>query len=251
MVVLAVAAALTPLSAAPAANRLGLGFGASYLELRDDVVVPLSFIGPVLSPLRLTFDRFAAGSWFGADCRIALAPLFDPHGFLAVVFPLEAGAQYYGCVGRDRSGGRMMLGGELRWSEDVNMPEYWDDEHFYWLTALGLAPAVAYTRPVRTNERIDAALGVTVAALVSRPPLRRYNKTEPSDFGYLLSRGHEGMRFATVDKYQAVRWQVAWTRPLARTDFTVAYRGRFARADWPLPVMVLEHSVAVSWGIRL
>jgi hypothetical protein len=131
------------------------------------------------------------------------------------------------------------------------MPEFWDSEHSYWLTAVGLAPAVGYTRAIRQNQRLDAALAITAAAFVSRPPLHRYTKNEPNDPGFLFAKCHENLRFASLDKYQAVRLLVAWTRPLRKTDFTIAYQGRFARADWPRQVMVLEHSVNLSWGIRL
>jgi hypothetical protein len=237
--------------AAPAANRLGLGFGLAYMELRDDVLVPLSFIGPHLAPLRLSYDHRGDCHWLSVDAGIGLAPLFDRYGFLIAFFPLQAGAQYLARVAHDRAGGSVLLGAQVRWSMDADMPEYWDNEHNYWLTAIGLAPAVGYTRPIRQNQRLDAALAVTAAAFVSRPPLHRYNKTEPSDLGFLLGQGHENLHFASLDKYQAARLLVAWTIPQRKTDFTVAYQGRFARADWPRPVMVLEHSVNVSWGIRL
>jgi hypothetical protein len=246
-----VAAAVAPLSAAPTSNRLGLGFGLAYMELRDDVLVPLSFIGPHLSPLQISYSRRTDCDWLTVDAGIGLAPLFDRFGFLIAVFPLAGGGQYLTRIANDRAGGSILLGAQARWSMDADLPEYWDNEHNYWLTAIGLAPAIGYTRPIRENQRLDAALAITAAAFVSRPPLHRYNKTEPSDFGFLLGECHENLRFASLDKYQAVRLTVAWTRPLAKTDFTIAYQGRFARADWPRPVMVLEHSVNLSWGIRL
>jgi hypothetical protein len=248
---LLVAAAVVPLSAAPASNRLGLGFGLAYMELRDDLVVPLSFIGPHLSPLQISYNRRTDCDWLSFDAGIGLAPLFDRYGFLIAVFPLEAGGQYLTRIACDRAGGSILLGAQARWSMDANMAEYWDSEHNYWLTAIGLAPTIGYTRPIRQNQRLDAALAITGAAFVSRPPLHRYTKNEPSDPGFLFRKCHENLRFASLDKYQAVRLLVAWTRPFAKTDFTVAYQGRFARADWPRPVMVLEHSINLSWGIRL
>jgi hypothetical protein len=251
LVVLAATAALAPLGAAPASNRLGLGFGLAYMELRDDVLVPLSFIGPHLAPLQIAYNRRTECDWLSVDAGIGLAPLFDRYGFLVALFPVEAGCQYLARIKPNVHGGSLLLGAQARWSVDADMPEFWDNEHNYWLTAIGLAPAVAYTRPIRQNQRLDAALAITAAAFVSRPPLRRYNKTEPSDPGFVLSESHENMQFASFNKYQAVRLTVAWTRPLARTDFTVAYAGRFARANWPRQVMVLEHSVNLSWGIRL
>jgi hypothetical protein len=248
---LLVAAAVAPLSAAPASNRLGLGFGLAYLELRDDVLVPLSFIGPRLAPIQVSYNRRTDCDWLTVDAGIGLAPLFDRYGFLIAVFPLEGGGQYLTRISHDKAGGSFLMGGQARWSMDADMPEFWDNEHNYWLTAIGLAPAIGYTRPIRQNQRLDAALAITAAAFVSRPPLRRYVKTEPSDPGFLFHQCHENLRFASLDKYQAVRLLVAWTRPLAKTDFTVAYQGRFARANWPRQVMVLEHSVNLSWGIRL
>jgi hypothetical protein len=228
-----------------------LGFGLSYMELRDDVLVPLSFKGPHLAPLQVSYDHRGECDWLSVDAGIGLAPLFDRYGFLIAVFPLAGGGQYLTRVADDRAGGSILLGAQARWSMDADMPEYWDNEHNYWLTAIGCAPTVGYTRPIRRNQRLDAALAINAVALVSRPPLHRYNKTEPSDLGFLLGQGHENLRLASLDKYQAVRLMVAWTKPLRRTDLTVAYQGRFARADWPRPVMVLEHSVNLSWGIRL
>lgn len=248
---LAASAIAAPSGAAATSNDLGVGFGLSYMELRDDVVVPLRFIGPHLAPLQFSYDRRGACDWFAADAGIGLAPLFDRYGFLTAVFPLEAGGRYLRRVVTDRAGGCILLGAQSRWSMDLQLPEFWDSEHNHWLTAIELAPAVGYTRRVRSNQRLDAALALTAAALVSRPPLHRYTKTEPNDIGFYFSQSHSGLRFATLDKYQSVRLLVAWTRPLRKTDFTVAYEGRFARASWPRPVTVLEHSVNLTWGFRL
>jgi hypothetical protein len=245
------AAVIASSVATPAGNRLGLGFGLAYMELRDDVLVPLAFIGPRLAPLQISYNRRTDCDWLSLDGGLGLAPLFDRYGFLTAVFPFEAGGQYLTRIASDRAGGSILLGGQARWSMDVHVPMYWDDEHAYWLTAMGLAPAVGYARTVRQNQRLEAVLAITAAALVSRPPLHRYTKTEPDAIGFFFSKCHENLRFASLDKYQAIRLLVAWTRPLAKTDFTVACQGRFARADWPRPVMVLEHSVNLSWGIRL
>jgi hypothetical protein len=251
LIALALVTVIAPLGAAPVAQRLGLGFGLACLEVRDDVLVPLAFVGPRLAPLELSYDRRSNRNEFSADCGIGFGPLFDRHGALGIVFPLSAGGQYLARVAIDQQGGSLLVGGQARWSEDIESLEYWDDEHFYWLTAIGAAPAVAYTRPVGANRRLDAGLALDVAALVSRPPLHRYTKTEPSTLGFFLSKGHEALHFATLDRYQSARWQVAWTSPLARTDFTITYRGRFARAAWPAPVMVLENSLSIAWGFRL
>jgi hypothetical protein len=236
--------------AASARSTLGPGFGLAYLEVRDDQVIPLRFVGPHLTVLRPAYGLYGEKYRLAVDAGIGLAPLFDRYGFIVAMFPLDAACR---CLTRvaDNGRGGVFVGGQARWAMDLDLPEFWDNEHTYWLTAIELAPAAAYVRQLKENSELEVSAALPLVSFVSRPPLRRYSVSEPDDIGFFFRTVHQDLQFATLNRYQSAQVSVAWRKLGHENDFTVAYRGRFVRASWQLPIIEIEHSLNLTWEFGL
>jgi hypothetical protein len=211
--------------------------------LRDDLVIPLRTGGPQLS-FQVAYARRDAASRLELDARFALAVLADRYWFLGGMVSPGIGCRYLRRIG---SGGGFSLGGQLRWSLDEELPEYWDSEHFYWLTAIDIAPAASYARPLGAGQQLEATLAVPLAGFISRPPLHRYVKNEPNTLAFSLGRPHQDLEFATLNRYQAGQLQVALRKTMPKYDLVFAYRAGLARAARPLPMTELLHALDVKW----
>ncbi len=233
------------LGAGSASAGVGVGFGVSYAQVREDLIVPLAFRGVELTLLPL-YARRDVDNWHDAAGSFGIAATFDRHGALSALATCDAGYRYLRRVGG--AGSDFHLGGAVRWAMDDQNNLYWDDEHLYWLTAISLAPAAGWTRKLKAGAQLDLTLAVPVAAFISRPPLLRFNKTEPNqDPGFYFSAAHQDLRFRTLDRYQAARLGLAWRRPLKRSRFVLSYQCDFARATEPKPVALLTNSVNLTW----
>lgn len=139
------------------------------------------------------------------------------------------------------------MGSKFSWSLNDEFFYDWDDEHLYWLTTIELGPALRYSRPIKKERQIHLTLYLPVIAMISRPPLYRYYKTdELTKVGFLLSKPHEELHFATLDTYQAA--QISFAYEMRR--ITLAYKGSFKHAAEPEPVTLFTNSIDVTWRFK-
>jgi hypothetical protein len=228
-------------------TRSGFGVGVSlaYAQVRDDLVIPLRAGGPQLS-FQLAYARRDVTSRLELDAKFGIAVLADRYFFLGGMLTPAVSCRYLRRVGASGDAG-FLLGGQLRWEIHEELPEYWDSEHQYWLTAIDAAPAAGYLRRLGPDQQLEATLALPLAGMISRPPLHRYVKNEPNAIGFTLSQAHENLRFATLDRYQAGLLQVAWRKVLSQHDFVLAYRAALSRAAEPKPFTEIVHGVDVKW----
>jgi hypothetical protein len=228
-------------------NLFGIGVGISHVQLRDDLIVPLRFGGPQLS-LLLNYSWFGFYNQHMLEAKAGLAPLFDRYWFISALLSFSANYCYQQRVMHDTLGNDIFLGGKLRWSMNDQSNEFWDNQHMYWFTAIDLGPALTYIHRLPNYQRLEFSIDLPGAAMVSRPPLHRYYVSDPNfDFGFFFSRSHENLKFATLNKYQAVQISVAWRRNLRKHDFVLDYQANLARTSEPKPVIIFTNSINLTW----
>jgi hypothetical protein len=96
---------------------------------------------------------------------------------------------------------------------------------------------------------LDISIVLPLAAMISRPPLHRYNKIDDlTHFFFYFSRPHENLHFAFIDTYQSAQISVAWRRTLRKNDFVLGYQVNLARTTEPKPVTIFTNSINLTWG---
>jgi hypothetical protein len=227
-------------------NTFGVGPRLSYVQVRDDIVVPLSFSGPGLS-LLLFYERRGLVHQHEVDARLGLALLRDRYGFSGALLSSSLSYRYLHSLSNNTFGGKIFLGSKLNWSLNDEFFYDWDEEHLYWLTTIELGPALRYSRSIKKERQIHLTLSFPVVAMISRPPLYRYYKTdELTKVGFLLSKPHEDLHFALFDTYQAA--QISFAYEMRR--ITLTYTGSFKHATEPEPVTLFTNSIDVTWRFR-
>jgi len=227
-------------------NSFGIGPRASFVQVRDDIVVPLRFSGPGLS-LLLSYKRNGAVHQHEVNGRLGLAFLRDRYGFSGALLSSAVSYQYLYGRSKNNVGGKIFPGGQLKWFLNDEFFYDWDAEHLYWLTTIDLGPVLRYSRVIKKDRRFHATLYLPVVAVISRPPLYRYYKTdELTKLGFWFSKPHEDLHFAFFDTYQAAEISLA----CEKGRMTVTYTGSFARAAEPEPVLLFTNSIDVTWRFQ-
>ena len=227
-------------------NTFGIGPRISYVQVRDDILVPLSFSGPGLS-LLLLYERRGLVHQHEVNARLGLALLRDRYGFSGALLSSSVSYRYLHSFWNNTFGGKILLGSKLNWSLNDEFFYDWDEEHLYWLTAIELGPALRYSRSIKKDRQIHLTFGFPIVALISRPPLYRYYKIdELTKVGFLLSKPHEELHFATLDTYQAA--QISFAYEMRR--LTLTYKGTFKHATEPEPVTLFTNSIDLTWRFK-
>lgn len=224
-------------------NSFGIGPRVSYVQVRDDILVPLRFCGPGISVL-LVYERHGLVHQHTVNTRLGLAFLRDKYGFSGALLSPALSYRYLHSTSAKIWGGKIFVGGQFNWSLNNELFYDWDDEHLYWLTAIELGPAVRYSRSVKPDQQIHFTLSLPVVALISRPPLYRYYKIDNlTKIGFLLTKPHEDLHFALLDTYQAAQISLGYEK----RRLTIAYTGSVAHANEPKPVILFNNSIDVTW----
>jgi len=227
-------------------NAFGIGPRISYVQVRDDILVPLRFSGPGLS-LLLLYERRGLVHQHKVDVSVGLALLRDRYGFSGALLSSSVGYRYLRSLWDNTLGGNICLGSKLNWSLNNEFFYDWDDEHLYWLTTIELGPALHYSRSMKKERQIHLTLSLPVIALMSRPPLYRYYKTDDlTKVGFLLTKPHEDLHVVSFDKYQAA--EISFGYEMRR--ITLTYRGSFKHATDPEPITLFVNSLDITWRFR-
>ena len=227
-------------------NAFGIGPRLSYVQIRDDIVVPLRFSGPGLS-LLLLYERRGSVDQHNVDVTLGLALLRDRYGFSGALLSSSVNYRYLRSFLSNTFGGRIFLGSRLSWSLNNEFFYDWDEEHLYWLTTIELGPALRYSRSIKKERQIHLTFSLPVVAMISRPPLSRYNKIdELTKIGFLLGEPHEGLHLVTFDKYQAA--EVSFAYEMRR--ITLTYTGNFKHATEPEPITLFTNSLDIAWRFK-
>ena len=227
-------------------NAFGIGPRVSYVQVRDDIVVPLRFSGPGLS-LLLFYERRGLVHQHEVHARLGLALLRDRYGFSGALLSSSVGYRYLHSLSNNTFGGKIFLGGKLNWSLNDEFFYDWDEEHLYWLTAIELGPALRYSRSIKNQRQIHVTLCFPIVAMISRPPLYRYYKTDDlTKVGFLLSGPHEDLHLVSFDKYQAA--EISFAYEMRR--MTLTYTGSFKHAAEPESITLFTNSIDITWRFK-
>lgn len=248
LVVVAAGVQAAELPPAPAGFALGVAFGAD--QLRDDLLVPFRWTGPLVG---LT----AGGSFLTGRVRqqpelsLSVTSATNRHGNAALAVDIGAGHRLL----LDRSirlvGGAFEPGVLVFYRQHNALLWSWDDAHDYWLNGFGIGPALAWRRSLSDRSTFGIEAAGSLLAFASRPPEYRHNKQDRLEtVGFYFIENFRDLRVSLPDKYQAADLRAGIEWRAGQGTIAAGYRLDLLRATWPEPGVALLHGAWFRWQPR-
>ncbi len=227
-----------------ATHQIGLAVGAVHNQVRDDILAPLRWDGPGLV-IDLWY-RFENRS--GRHQLELSAPFSFPtnrYDHPAWTWELYAGYSYLHKVAQSNKAGTVLVGALIDWRATGQEYYSWDVSHVYWLNAYELGPTALWRRPFGKNHALAARLDFPLVALVSRPPLHRYNDEE-SD-GYWFAHMNDNLTLTSLHEYISVTAKLDYDwRVHERVIVGMMYRFHFTTFSEPVRFSTLSHNLLLK-----
>ncbi len=233
---------------APAGFALGLALGAN--QLRDDLLVPFRWTGPLVG-------LSAGGSFLTGRIRqqpelsLSVTSATNRHGNAALAVDISAG--YLLLLDRSvrLAGGAFEPGVLVFYRQHNALLWSWDDAHDYWLNGFGIGPALAWRRALSKRMTFGIEARGSLLAFATRPPEYRHNKQDRLEtVGFYFVENFRDLQVSLPDRYQAadIRAGIEWRA--GKGTIAAGYRLDFLRATWPAPGVALLHGAWFWWQPR-
>jgi hypothetical protein len=164
------------------ATVLDYGLALGALQLRDDLLRPLRWIGGQgVLVVGLEVDT---GQWLHrAGIELGAGILRDRYGDGGMVITQGA---HYACLARLRADRRLrvLVGATYRY-ESIDAYYYdWDDSFLYWMTSHSIAPTAVLEMHPWHGRILRVSFELPVLGLLSRPDAERIYKVDPMPYVY-------------------------------------------------------------------
>lgn len=223
------------------------GLGPGLYQTSDSIVRGLRWQGPSLD-LGVDYRYATPTDRHEVLLRMGGAYLENRYGHAAAAISHHLGYGFSRRVLQAGPWGTLFVGGQVR--EDVDLHYFidWDEEHAYWLSSYGLATAARYER-WGEKHGFEVTLAIPMVGWVGRPPeFRHYKADNLVSAGWIVEKPFQGLRFASLDQYQAVHMGAAYTlHPGRGWSLRLAYLLDYRRASFPRPVQVLVNTLTAGF----
>jgi len=248
LVILAAGGAAQTYPVSPAGFELGAVLGAN--QLRDDVLVPFRWTGPLVG---LSLGTGFVTGKIRHEPEFSFSVTIATNRFDQGALAVDVAAAYRLLFSQSlRLAGGWFEPGALLFYRQHNALLYsWDDAHDYWLNGFGIGPALAWRRALSQRQTICIEAAGSLLALASRPPAYPLNKQDRQEnVDYYFVDNFRGLRASLPDRYQSadVRAGLEWRA--GRGVLAAGYRFDLLRATWPAPGIALLHGVWFKWHAR-
>jgi hypothetical protein len=242
---------------APATTRHALGgsVGLRGDVVRDDLLVPLAFVGPGLQ-LLASYRGWVGPGILNARADLGAAVVFNRFGHPGLTVSYGALADWTLTVLR-ATAWHISLGPALALDSRESVIITWDDAHGYWLGSQWLGPAARFMGQVNAAWRLEASAAMALVGFESRPPSYRKKKQEiRPGVGFFFTQPTQSEKFVMLDELQVFRLELALRRA-AYDRFDVgrgwAFGLDFRLASTTIPDTNINLSLCLfagrSWGL--
>lgn len=226
------------------------GVVAAYDQARDDLLIPLRWMGPAAG-LRLGFDFTGAQQGHSVSLLPIVSFLENRFGHSGHAAGIELAYTFGRTVTRSPHLGTLLLGARAKWDLFDGFYESWDDEHIYWLNTYSLGPRIAW-RQADPGTGWSAELDIPVVAFVARPPANRLSKTENlTSFWFHLTEPQKRLVLTGFPKYLAVHTGLSYATRLGGAHIVLSYDLELSSYDSPARITTLSHRLGFMHMVGL
>lgn len=223
-------------TARAADHDLAFGVGVVHQQLREELIRPLRWDGPG-GALEVVWGVRGAHHRIETEFRLPLSVVHNryDHDGAALGLRLASGITWDALP---LAQGVVSFGGALKGEEALFYSWDWDEEHLFWLTSWEIGPLAAWERPLAASQSLRLSLFVPVAALVSRPPIERFEKIDDlMNPGFYFSKPHSNLSLTSLHEHQAVQATATWAWSFSPSwELVIGLEWAYTRHTEPVPV---------------
>jgi len=232
-------------------HHFGVMLGGGIGSYREDLVVPISFDGPVFS-LGSRYTVRTPNSTFDIRLLASLALLENRFSHEAYVAALELRPAWTRMVWGNENGRQIRCGIALPLQMRNLFMDTWDDAHLYWLTTHSLAVVGEYHTVLPRLGYSVIRLDLPLIGFVSRPPEYRYQQQEPlTHFTYHFSAPNGSFDFKTLWGFQSPLLQVMISRGSKGALLNLGLELTMGHCSVPEDIWVLNTRLLFSYQWRI
>jgi len=216
-----------------ATNDFSFGLGLSNLQLKENTLNTIRHKNTGVY-LELNYLRQKAHLFHRLRLDITFSMLKSRYENEAKSLAIHTYLHYV--IGTDviRSNHKfdLLVGGLAGFNYNIFFFEYWDDSHYYWMSAFELGASAKTGYYFNNNSLLSAELGLPVIALVSRPPERILYKLDDPDFKDVISKTTGSSKVTSVHEYFSINFNVDYIfQANDRLRMALLLRTHYTRAN--------------------
>lgn len=221
-------------------HQLGIALGGINYQVKDDIVAPLrwdgfGFIGGF--SYTITGDE----GLHNVEFQVPYAPLTNRYEYTGFAIGINLFYRYLQKISKTNSDSRLYIGGMVDWNNNLLLPETWDDSHLYWLNVYEIGPSVKWNKRIQNKHQFSINFDFPLLAFVSRPPKHRYYDQEKAS--ELLTKTHESMVFASLNKYKAIKFATHYSRKVNnKIELNFSYVLNYKTYSKPEQIIVISNT---------
>ncbi|UCF98813.1 MAG: hypothetical protein JSV89_04570 [Spirochaetaceae bacterium] len=228
--------------------HLSYGIAISHDQLRDELLVPLRWVGAGCG-LHLGWD-IIGGAWkLHSGIGLALSYLEEGYGnggaALTPSFVLEG-------YGRFRTRGTLTsdIGAVFRSRINDEQLYSWDDAHLYYLASYMIGPSIAFEWNLVPHRILHFKLCVPIIGFVGRPEEERFVKQEVGKIWVYFTEPNGSLGFTTLPKYFSIELSAGIDLKRKRSAFRFDYILSYERYMQPEPFVRFTNTVLLAHDLE-
>jgi hypothetical protein len=197
----------------------GIAVGWTGYQVRDHVLTPIRHDGkfPSLSVFHLKKMPYALREIHADFMFNPLTSRFEDE-INSLAMNLSLNYRYLPRVFGESTELKVFAGPIIGSSAHLGYYNWWDEGHIYWLNSYFLGLNARFKYPTSGMSQLVLDLYMPLITLASRPPERFYYKELNPKFSWIVSRLHDDMALATLDRHLAVN---------AYLEYVIAFSKRY------------------------
>lgn len=191
---------------------LGIILGSGIGSFREDLIVPISFDGPVFL-LGGQYTKKTSFSSFQIRFNFSAALLKNRFSHKAYAAQLGLRPSWTKLVWNNGADKQIWCGISFPLQMRNLLMDSWDDSHLYWFTTYSAAIVGEYHTHLPYFGNSIIRLDLPIVGFISRPPDYRYQKQESlNHFSYHFSAPNSSFGFKGIWQYQSPVFQIMINR---------------------------------------
>jgi len=236
----------TPQAGDSGVTLMGLSFPVGLYQVRDHTLHNPHLHQGLIVGMSIDYEKESGPDRYAFSIGGGYSSLSDVYNLPAVAVVTGARVEktrlmmYFG----DEGEWALRAGAFAEYRSDISMYPFIDDGHLYWLTSMGIGPAISVERQVLDGARASFGLRAPLFAMISRPPRERFYNNGKDKVEYILPKIFENREFRAIDTHLSMEVEAALRFGMGGGYVqTLGYRFFYANDSYPMSTQILSHTI--------